>query len=159
MRSTFSVLFYTKNQSLKDGKVPIMGRITINKTTACFSCKREVSLALWDAKAKRAKGKSDEARRLNQELDNIKAQITRHYQYVCDHDSLVTAKSVYNRYLGFGDDYHTLMGLFREQLVSYKEKIGKEKGKHLSRAGGRLQESVAFPQREEAHRGYSHRRP
>lgn len=25
MRSTFSVLFYTKNQSLKDGKVPIMG--------------------------------------------------------------------------------------------------------------------------------------
>lgn len=46
MRSTFSVLFYTKNQSLKDGKVPIMGRITINKTTACFSCKREVSLAL-----------------------------------------------------------------------------------------------------------------
>ena len=127
MRSTFSVLFYTKNQSLKDGKVPIMGRITINKTTACFSCKREVSLALWDAKAKRAKGKSDEARRLNQELDNIKAQITRHYQYVCDHDSLVTAKSVYNRYLGFGDDYHTLMGLFREQLASYKEKIGKEK--------------------------------
>ena len=66
-------------------------------------------------------------RRLNQELDNIKAQITRHYQYVCDHDSLVTAKSVYNRYLGFGDDYHTLMGLFREQLASYKEKIGKEK--------------------------------
>ena len=39
----------------------------------------------------------------------------------------MTAKSVYNRYLGFGDDYHTLMGLFREQLASYKEKIGKEK--------------------------------
>ena len=97
MRSTFSVLFYTKNQSLKDGRVPIMGRITINRTTACFSCKLEVSLALWDAKANRAKGKSDEARRLNQKLDHIKAQITRHYQYICDHDSLVTAKSVYNR--------------------------------------------------------------
>ena len=127
MRSTFSVLFYTKNQSLKDGRVPIMGRITINRTTACFSCKLEVSLALWDAKANRAKGKSDEARRLNQELDHIKAQITRHYQYICDHDSLVTAKSVYNRYLGFGDGYHTLMGLFREELASYKEKVGKEK--------------------------------
>ena len=127
MRSTFSVLFYTKNQSLKDGRVPIMGRITINRTTACFSCKLEVSLALWDAKANRAKGKSDEARRLNQELDHIKTQITRHYQYICDHDSLVTAKSVYNRYLGFGDGYHTLMGLFREELASYKEKVGKEK--------------------------------
>ena len=38
---------------------------------------------------------------LNQELDNIKAQITRHYQYICDHDSFVTAKKVYNRYVGF----------------------------------------------------------
>ncbi len=42
MRSTFRVLFYTKNQSIKNGKVPVMGRITINKTTACFSCKKEV---------------------------------------------------------------------------------------------------------------------
>ena len=30
MRSTFKVLFYTKNQSVKNGKAPIMGRITIN---------------------------------------------------------------------------------------------------------------------------------
>lgn len=72
MRSTFRVLFYTKNQSIKNGKVPVMGRITINKTTACFSCKKEVSISLWDAKANRAKGKSEEARMLNQELDNAK---------------------------------------------------------------------------------------
>lgn len=31
MRNTFSVLFYTKNQALKNGKIPVMGRITINK--------------------------------------------------------------------------------------------------------------------------------
>ncbi len=55
-----------------------MGRITINGTQAGFSCKKEVSLALWDVKTNRAKGKSEEARTLNQELDNIKAQITRH---------------------------------------------------------------------------------
>ena len=94
MRSTFRVLFYTKNQSIKNGKVPVMGRITINKTTACFSCKKEVSISLWDAKANRAKGKSEEARMLNQELDNAKAQIAKHYQYICDHDSFVTAKSI-----------------------------------------------------------------
>lgn len=133
MRSTFKVLFYTKNQSVKNGKAPIMGRITINGTQAGFSCKREVSLPLWDVKANRAKGKSEEARILNQELDNIKAQITKHYQYICDHDSFVTAKKVYNRYVGFGDDYHTLMGLFREQLESYKEKIGKGKAESTYR--------------------------
>ena len=83
-----------------------MGRITINGTQAGFSCKKEVSLALWDVKTNRAKGKSEEARTLNQELDNIKAQITRHYQYICDHDSFVTAKKVYNRYVGFSEECH-----------------------------------------------------
>ena len=104
-----------------------MGRITINGTQAGFSCKKEVSLALWDVKTNRAKGKSEEARTLNQELDNIKAQITRHYQYICDHDSFVTAKKVYNRYVGFSEECHTLMNLFREQLEPYKKKIGIEK--------------------------------
>ncbi len=133
MRSTFKVLFYTKNQSLKNGKVPVMGRITVNGTQAGFSSKRTVSLSLWDVKANRAKGKSEEARMLNQELDNIKAQITKHYQYICDHDSFVTAKKVYNRYAGSPEECHTLMVLFREQLESYKEKIGKGKAESTYR--------------------------
>lgn len=33
MRSTFKVLFYTKNQAIKNGRVPVMGRITVNGTT------------------------------------------------------------------------------------------------------------------------------
>ena len=49
MRSTFSVLFYTKNQSLKDGKVPIMGRIIIPETKIAvvdtFSCHQAVMVA------------------------------------------------------------------------------------------------------------------
>lgn len=84
MRSTFRVLFYTKNQAIKNGRVPVMGRITVNGTTASFSCKRDVPLALWDAKGNCAKGKSEEARRLNRELENIKAQIGKHYQYLSD---------------------------------------------------------------------------
>lgn len=70
MRSTFRVLFYTKKQAIKNGRFPVMGCITVNGTTASFSCKRDVPLVLWDAK-----GKSEEARRLNWELENIKAQI------------------------------------------------------------------------------------
>ena len=92
MRSTFKVLFYTKNQSIKNGRVPVMGRITINGTTASFSCKCDIPLSLWDAKGNCAKGKSEEARRLNRELENIKVRIGKHYQYICDHDTFVTAK-------------------------------------------------------------------
>lgn len=112
MRSTFRVLFYTKNQAIKNDRVPVMGRITVNGTTASFSCKRDVPLSLWDAKGNCAKGKSEEARRLNQELENVKAQISKHYQYICDHDTFVTAKKVYERYNGFGGESHSLMEVF-----------------------------------------------
>ena len=100
MRSTFKVLFYTKNQSIKNGRVPVMGRITINGTTASFSCKCDIPLSLWDAKGNCAKGKSEEARCLNRELENIKVRIGKHYQYICDHDTFVSAKKVYVRYTG-----------------------------------------------------------
>ena len=127
MRSILKVLFYTEKAVCKNDKAPVMGHITINGTQAGFSCKKEVSFTLRDVKINWAKGKSEEAPTLNQELDNIKAQIAKHYQYICDHDGFVTAKKVYNRYVGFGEDYHTLMALFKEQLESYKEKIGKGK--------------------------------
>ena len=127
MRSTFRVLFYTKNRAIKNGRVPIMGRITVNGTTASFSCKRDVPLALWDAKGNCAKGKSEEARRLNQELENIKAQIGKHYQYLTDHDTFVSAKKVYDRYNGFGEDIHSLMEIFNIQIQDYKRQVGKTK--------------------------------
>lgn len=133
MRSTFRVLFYTKNQAIKNGRVPVIGRITVNGTTASFSCKRDVPLALWDAKGNCAKGKSEEARRLNRELENIKAQIGKHYQYLSDHDSFLTAKNVYDRYNGFGEEIHSLMEIFNIQIRDYKRQIGKTKAQSTYR--------------------------
>lgn len=82
---------------------------------------------LWDAKGNCAKGKSEEARRLNQELENIKAQICKHYQYLTNHDTFVSAKKVYDRYNGFGEDIHSLMEIFNIQIQDYKRQIGKTK--------------------------------
>lgn len=66
---------------------------------------------LWDAR-----GKSGEAKHLNQELENIKAQISKHYQYLVDYDSFVSAKKVYDRNNGFGGDIHSLMESFDIQI-------------------------------------------
>ncbi|WP_290391141.1 Arm DNA-binding domain-containing protein, partial [uncultured Bacteroides sp.] len=86
-RSTFRVLFYTNGSKEKNGIVPIMGRVTINGTVAQFSCKRSITKELWDAKGNRAKGKSVEARETNLALDNIKAQIIKHYQRISDREA------------------------------------------------------------------------
>ena len=84
MRSTFKVLFYVNGSKEKNGIVPIMGRVTINGSVAQFSCKLTIAKTLWDAKGNRAKGKSKESRDINLALDNIKAQIIKHYQRISD---------------------------------------------------------------------------
>jgi integrase len=118
-RSTFKVLFYVKRQAEKSGQVPIMGRITINGTMSQFSCKLTVRSSLWDAKANKAAGKSLESQRINEKLENIKTNIGKQYQRLCDRDSYVTAEKVRNAFLGMGDDCRLLLQTFIEKFVVY----------------------------------------
>ncbi|WP_418662129.1 tyrosine-type recombinase/integrase [Alistipes communis] len=126
-RSTFKVLFYVKRQSEKSGQVPVMGRITINGTMSQFSCKLTVRSTLWDAKANKASGKSLEAQRLNEKLENIKTNIGKQYQRLCDRDSYVTAERVRNAFLGMGDDCRLLLQTFDEYLAEFRKRVGKDR--------------------------------
>ena len=126
-RSTFKVFFYVKRQSEKHGQVPVMGRITINGTMSQFSCKLTVRSTLWDAKANKASGKSLEAQRLNEKLENIKTNIGKQYQRLCDRDSYVTAEKVRNAFLGMGDDCRLLLQTFDEYLAGFLERVGKDR--------------------------------
>ena len=120
-RSTFKVLFYVNGSKEKNGIVPIMGRVTINGSVAQFSCKQTIPKTLWDAKGNRAKGKSIEARDINHALDNIKAQIIKHYQRISDKEAYVTGEM-------------TLNDLISESLrcqMMTSRKIGKRKEKRI----------------------------
>ena len=134
-RSTFTVLFYLKRQNEKNGKAPVMGRITINGTVSQFSCKLSVSPKLWDTGGNRAAGKSVEARRINEKLENIKTNIGKQYQRISDRDSFVTAEKVKNAWLGFGDEHRLLLQTFDEYLQEF---AGKRVGK--DRSAGTLRE-------------------
>ena len=126
-RATFSVLFYANKSKVKDGIVPVMGRITINGTQSQFSCKRSIPLSLWDAKGNCAKGRTREALDLNRDLDNIKAQIIKHYQHLSDREAFVTAEMVRNAYQGFGSEYETLLRAFDKDCESLKRRVGKDR--------------------------------
>ena len=127
-RSTFKVLFYLKKNNLKpDGKAPVMGRITVNSTISQFSCKLNIKPDLWDTKANRAAGKSLEAQKINQKLDNIKTQIGKQYQSICDKDNFVSAEKVKNAYLGFGDEFRTFFSIADEFYESYAKRVGKDR--------------------------------
>ena len=126
-RSTFSVLFYVNRGKEKNGVVPVMGRVTINGTQSQFSCKKSIPLTLWDAKGNCAKGRSKEALQLNRDLDNIKAQIIKHYQHLADREAFVTAEMVRNSYQGFGSEYETLLNAFDKDIASFKKRVGKDR--------------------------------
>ena len=126
-RSTFKVLFYVKRQSEKHGQVPVMGRITINGTMSQFSSKLSVRSSLWDAKANKAAGRSLESQRINENLENIKTNIGKQYQRLCDRDSYVTAEKVRNAFLGMGDDCRLLLQTFDEYLAGFLKRVGKDR--------------------------------
>ena len=127
MRSTFKTVFYVNASKEKNGIVPIMGRVTINGTIAQFSCKQTIPKMLWDAKGNRAKGKSKEAQAVNFALENIKAQITKHYQRISDREAYVTAEMVRNAYQGIGTEYETLLRALDKENEAFSKRVGKDR--------------------------------
>ena len=74
-----------------------------------------------------AKGRSKEALQINRDLDNIKAQIIKHYQHLSDREAFVTAEMVRNSYQGFGSEYETLLNAFDKDIASLKKRVGKDR--------------------------------
>ena len=75
------VLLYLKKSGLdKSGKAPIMGRITIGRSIAQFSCKLSCNPDLWNPRESRMDGKSCEAVEVNGRLENLLLSIQSAYQ-------------------------------------------------------------------------------
>jgi hypothetical protein len=123
--------------------VPVMGRVTINGTQSQFSCKKTIPLDMWDVKGNCAKGRSKEALQINRELDNIKAQIIKHYQHLSDREAFVTAEMVRNSYQGFGSEYETLLSAFDKDIANQKKRVGKDRAASTLWAMERSRKDVA----------------
>ncbi len=74
------VLLYLKKSGLdKLGKAPIMGRITLGRSIAQFSCKLSCNPDLWNPRESRMDGKSREAVEINGRLENLLLSIQSAY--------------------------------------------------------------------------------
>ena len=75
------VLLYLKKSSIdKSGKAPIMGRITLGKSIAQFSCKLSCNPDLWNPRESRMDGKSREAVEVNARLESLLLSVQTAYQ-------------------------------------------------------------------------------
>ena len=91
----FKVLLYLKKSGLdKNGKAPIMGRITVNRTMAQFSCKLSCTPSLWNPRASRLEGKSKEAVETNKDIEQLLLSIQKAFDVLVEKRTYFEAKDV-----------------------------------------------------------------
>ena len=81
MKRTFCTLFIIKRKAVrKDGRAPILCRITVNGTAVSFTCQLYVKPEMWNARENMAEGKGTEVKQINRALDKIRKDLRKHYE-------------------------------------------------------------------------------
>lgn len=114
MRSTFRVLFYLKKGApLKNGKLPIMVRITIDGEKVEFSTKLETEEKKWDTKSSRIAGRTPAANEINLKLEKMRVELNNHYEKIRSVGCFPTPLMLKNAYLGIKAKSHTILTIFK----------------------------------------------
>ena len=78
--NTFGIQFVIRKHRIKNGEAPIYTRITVNANRCEISIKRRIHIDNWNNGKGMAKGKNPDISRLNSYLEQIRSQLTNHYQ-------------------------------------------------------------------------------
>ncbi len=121
----FKVLLYLKKSSLdKQGKAPIMGRITLNSSMAQFSCKLSCNPKLWNSRSGRLEGKSKEAVETNVKIERILLSINSAVENLIKRNVDFTATTVKEIMQGSVNGQVTLLHVFDILLEETKNRVG-----------------------------------
>ena len=125
-----TVTFYLKKSEMNDeGHCPVMAKLVVGKfSEAAFSAKMSVPAALWASG--RATGKSNAAREINRQLDDLRASAISIYDELSATRENVTAEEIRNLLLGTAFGQETLLGYFRTFIEHFEKRVGvnREKG-------------------------------
>lgn len=125
MRSTFRILFYIKrNAPLRDGRAPIMGRITIDGGRAHFATQLSVKPRLWEGGRNRASGRSREAAHINTCLNSLQFRIERKYNLLYGDKTNITAKMLREVIFGQGTAEEGVLAFFRRHNEDFGRMVG-----------------------------------
>lgn len=124
-RSTFSLLFYINRTKVrKDGTCKLLCKVSIDAKSAPININAFVDPSLWNPETKRANGRSENARTVNQAIEKLTEKITGHYRHIRKSLGFVTAELVKNAVEGIGQKPFTLLALFREHNEEFRKRVG-----------------------------------
>jgi len=107
-KTTFSTIFWLQSSRAINNEALLYARITVNQKRLNVSLKKKITVSIWDPKLKKAKGKSAEAKQINQYLTQVNAQLFQIYQDLNFKNQLITAQLIKSNFLGEGENHKTL---------------------------------------------------
>lgn len=126
----FKVLLYLKKSGLdRNGKAPIMGRITVNRTMAQFSCKLSCTPGLWNPRESRLDGKSREAVETNAAIDRLLLGVNAAFDFLVNRCGDFDANDVKEQFQGSMETRVTLMRMTDAVCEELKSRIGIDRAK------------------------------
>lgn len=135
MKNTFKILFYIKrNALLRNGRAPIMARITINGERVQLATNQSVTPERWDQARNCVRGRSNEACETNHRLAAMRARLQNCYDRMIAAAEPPTSFKIKDMYLGgdagrtmfleffrsFINDFRTLVDVSRSVSSYYK---------------------------------------
>ena len=125
MRSSLSILFYLKFGSTpRDGRLPLMCRITIDGENTSFSCKRRIDPDRWDARRGMMTGQDEEALMVNQELDQLREQLKADCAGILQEYGSIRPKWMKEYTLGAPERHEMLLYMFDKHNEDFRKMVG-----------------------------------
>ncbi len=121
--NTFGIQFVIRKHRIKDGKAPVYARITVNTSRCEISVKQRIHIDNWNNGKGMAKGKNPDISKLNSYLEQIRSQLTNHYQNLISNKQVVTAEAIKNKFLGIDKSEKTLKELMDFHNVQMDENL------------------------------------
>lgn len=116
IKNTFKINFWAHSARAKNGKCPLLVRITVNGKKTSISLKLPVNLKYWDSKKQRASGTNQESKQMNAYLDQVHSKIFQIYQDLTYREELISAELIKSHFTGEFQNTRSL-----QNLLNYHE--------------------------------------
>lgn len=111
-KHTFSTFFWLQTTRAINNEALFYIRITVDGKRVNLSLKRRVPVALWDARKKKTKGTTAQAKQINLYIDEVSTKLFQIYQDLKFKDELIAAQLIKANYTREGDQEKTLNTIF-----------------------------------------------
>jgi len=106
--NTFGIHFAIRQDREKDGFLPVITCITVNKERVYIALQQKVAAKNWDLRKGQGKTTTPEGRELNSFLEEVRLSIGECYRTLQIQRKIITAETVKTTYLRNGSEEYTL---------------------------------------------------